>query len=951
LVIYNTTIQCVEYWNGAKWISLCESTSNIWLAGNIDCGEPYLTDTPVAEPIMYPSNAEQKCFTPVEEPGCTVNPPFTTTLIVGIGYATLSIVDPATGKFQLMFTSSNPTPTPRTAIVRVVSACTGNFKDFVFIQAGNPCTALANPTLAATPAAICAGAPATLTATPAGATQYQWYYNGAPIGVSSDNTRNITDAGQYSVRYRIGECWSEISAPITLLNSKIPQLSLVGDWPISPICLGKTMQEVKCIPNDVTYTWSSENSALIGVTPLGIGNIAEINAKQGTVNLLPPNTWYKVVAENACGTDQLQFIVSISCIPCDPMPTKNVPQWCEGDGAKDVGFSAPVPGVTSYLWVIPANWTYFGSTTNYQLALWPGTNGVATLTMTYACGDPVVVNFPLIVRRPNTCGGGVLSGPHEVCADGGPYTYTLTQCDGSEYVAGFPSGWVTSVSTNSEGNLTTYIVNPTGPTACEPICVGGWDGCEPKLNLKRYCEEPASCAFKVYVSAGKPSTPTGFSGPTCVNNILHTSTLTYSVTNIPDAIFDWTLPPGWTIVSGDGTNSITVKASGTITNNVTLLVRAYNICGTSAQATRNIFYQYIPEPVWAPTNLGADPSIDNPKKQIQYTALHQTGVLDGRVYGGLYQWGRDNKGDYAINPVTYERYQGNGLLNKSYSLITGLIYNSTTGQILATPTGDDLTKVHVYAPNPPFTGTSLDWRIYEGQRDDLWGSGIKNNVPTNSLPEPGIKVSDGNYYQGTTWAYPQNNPCPLGWRVPVLDEWKRLLNYTCDNTAFSAFSTLTFLNNQLWETTNTGYVWVLVNDGKPHPYLNPPLTLGDRGGYAIYKIEDWNAAIAPDGYFNGLLIDGSNVATICAGKYLYDAGAPMPYLFLPLPGSRSGFGGNIQDYSYNGTYWTASTGGSSPLQDNYSSVLQLRANNSTNVMSGFNDCRASGNPIRCVKSY
>ncbi|MFH0894850.1 MAG: T9SS type A sorting domain-containing protein [Bacteroidota bacterium] len=58
----------------------------------------------------------------------------------------------------------------------------------------------------------------------------------------------------------------------------------------------------------------------------------------------------------------------------------------------------------------------------------------------------------------------------------------------------------------------------------------------------------------VLVSAvpAQPSTVTGAASP------CQTSTQTYSVTNIANVVYTWTVPAGWTIVSGQGTNSISV---------------------------------------------------------------------------------------------------------------------------------------------------------------------------------------------------------------------------------------------------------------------------------------------------------------------------------------------------------------------------------------------------------
>ena len=63
LMIYNTTVNCVEYWNSKKWVSLCLGTANITLEGPCD----YTT------PIPANGIATTECvYTPVDDPACTV---------------------------------------------------------------------------------------------------------------------------------------------------------------------------------------------------------------------------------------------------------------------------------------------------------------------------------------------------------------------------------------------------------------------------------------------------------------------------------------------------------------------------------------------------------------------------------------------------------------------------------------------------------------------------------------------------------------------------------------------------------------------------------------------------------------------------------------------------------------------------------------------------------------
>jgi hypothetical protein len=108
----------------------------------------------------------------------------------------------------------------------------------------------------------------------------------------------------------------------------------------------------------------------------------------------------------------------------------------------------------------------------------------------------------------------------------------------------------------------------------------------------------------------------------------------------------------------------------------------------------------IPTVRFAKFNLGADESLDTPKKQMKYLAEHAFSVTDAHVYGGLFQWGRkwDKTSDATSYPVsvennTYKRYAGKD--NRSTSMLTFTLYDNydTSGQP-KTNIGD-----HLYSNN------------------------------------------------------------------------------------------------------------------------------------------------------------------------------------------------------------------------------------------------------------
>ena len=85
------------------------------------------------------------------------------------------------------------------------------------------------------------------------------------------------------------------------------------------------------------------------------------------------------------------------------------------------------------------------------------------------------------------------------------------------------------------------------------------------------------------IDAATPATPGAITGPA---NVCPSTSQAYSVTAVANAtIYNWTLPAGWIINAGTGTNSITVTTS-TSAGNVS--VSAGNSCGTSAAQNKAI---------------------------------------------------------------------------------------------------------------------------------------------------------------------------------------------------------------------------------------------------------------------------------------------------------------------------------------------------------------------------
>ncbi|MDR3328011.1 MAG: hypothetical protein LBT04_07835 [Prevotellaceae bacterium] len=118
-------------------------------------------------------------------------------------------------------------------------------------------------------------------------------------------------------------------------------------------------------------------------------------------------------------------------------------------------------------------------------------------------------------------------------------------------------------------------------------------------------------------------------------------------------------------------------------------------------------------PEFAPYNLGADPTYNTPIKQMTYLANHNFDDIDGHVYGGRFQWGRewDNTSDATSYPITvggtYRLWKGSTDSNHAYYWDDNVAYNSV-GQVTY-PIGSHI-----------FNNLLDDW--HQPTRDNsLWG--------------------------------------------------------------------------------------------------------------------------------------------------------------------------------------------------------------------------------------
>lgn len=293
--IYNTDNDCLEYWNGIKWVSLCLGTANIGLTGD-PCG----AYDPSNPPTAASDGSDTPCtYTPKDDPECVVpsGQAYQVYLTAGAAYATLT-VDELTSAFSVQFQQNN-SANPRIAVVRVVNNCSGEFQDFLFSQAGATCPAGATAfTLATQPTgnSICGdnGAVIAYVTAPQAGIEYLWEYSG--VVVHTGNSMEITRAGKYTVYAGLLGCQTPAPQSVTITKT-------IGNAAGAPTVTA-TNSGVLCSGGNVILT--ANNVTGTQVNWFHNGTLAANTGANITLNgAAAAGEWFAVQSDGAgCGSRQ-----------------------------------------------------------------------------------------------------------------------------------------------------------------------------------------------------------------------------------------------------------------------------------------------------------------------------------------------------------------------------------------------------------------------------------------------------------------------------------------------------------------------------------------------------------------------------------------------------------------------------------------------------------------------
>ena len=328
------------------------------------------------------------------------------------------------------------------------------------------------------------------------------------------------------------------------------------------------------------YTWVVAPNIVI-VSGQGTGTLTVTFSAFTTAQ---PNKQIRVTALSPCGNSSQAIYYLVALAPGTPQPivasSSNV---CAiiGTGSTITYTIPSVPGATAYSWTNPTGTAILHpngqNNPNDTTVTLSFTNAFTGGSITVAasnsnCGVSVARSLAIVRTTPST--PGLISGSTNACAyiapTGTPATYSVVAAPGVTYTWTVPAGSIgltgqgtSSISFTYPGGFTTGTISVVASNTC------GTSGTR-SLSINK-------------LNVGPPGTIDVIQTASCPAR-----TFTYSIVMPAQATsITWTIPASGTLISGQGTTSITVSYPATaVSGNVT--AQAYNNCSFSAIRTTSV---------------------------------------------------------------------------------------------------------------------------------------------------------------------------------------------------------------------------------------------------------------------------------------------------------------------------------------------------------------------------
>lgn len=422
---------------------------------------------------------------------------------------------------------------------------------------------------------------------------------------------NVSGQGTNSISFKYPEGYSSGAVEVTVTGTcgtpESRSLNISTTAPVTPavingnknVCpfVGTSTQvtyHVDPVADAITYQWTlPPHVNLVSSSPDMTSITVTFAASFGS----SANKQIRVRAISGCGNSDLRIIHLVAQYASTPSPISGPTDACPYmDGETEATYVIPkVTAATSYIWSTPSG------ALNITHPNGPGENDTI-IKVTFA---PTFTTSTLSVRAFNECGTsnartiniirnapstpGLITGPSNGCEfilpGGGTATYSIRKMpSATSYTWVTPPNW-TVTHENAAGGINDtliYVQFPVGFTGGS-MSVTATNGCGTSL------EPRVRSVNKLNPAA--PGTIDVIQTSTCPNR-----EYTYSLAAMPSnaTYLEWSIPAGGTLVSGQGTASITVTYPATAING-TVRVQALNNCGSSVFKETNIKLAACPQ--------------------------------------------------------------------------------------------------------------------------------------------------------------------------------------------------------------------------------------------------------------------------------------------------------------------------------------------------------------------
>ena len=398
---------------------------------------------------------------------------------------------------------------------------------------------------------------------------YIWKVNGAQVGTNptsySSNTLSDGDKITLTVQSTV-PCTADFTSNEIIISEKPGPPATPGTISgTADVCPGTSQTySISAVANATSYNWTVPS----GWTINSGQNSTSITVTAGNAN---QSGNISVSASDDCGTSSDKTLAASvkPGTPAIPGTISGTADVCPGT-SQTYSISA-VANATSYNWSVPSGWTINSGQNSTSITVTAGNagqNGNISVNASDDCGTSSDKTLAASVKPGTPATPGTISGTADVCP-GTSQTYSISAvANATSYNWSVPSGW----TINSGQNSTSITLTAGNASQNGNISVNASDD----------CGTSADKTLAVTVKAGTPATPGTISGTA---DVCPGTSQTYSISAVANATsYNWSVPSGWTINSGQNTTSITVTA-GNAGQNGNISVNAADDCGTSADKT------------------------------------------------------------------------------------------------------------------------------------------------------------------------------------------------------------------------------------------------------------------------------------------------------------------------------------------------------------------------------